>query len=474
MTASKRSDPNEKRGAADAEKRALVFPEHFTWGTSTAGHQIEGGNVHSDWWAFEHEGKINDGTVSGRAVDYWNRFEDDHRLMKELGYPAFRLGIEWAKIEPRPGEIDRDALAHYRTILESLRRHDISICLTLYHWVVPKWFQDDRGWEHPDAVNRFMKYCDLVIRELGEYPDLWITLNEPMVPALAGNLIGYFPPKKRSFLANCNVTAAHLKAHARCYHRIHELVPHAPDGGPTMVGVATAYQYFEPWGTGGLPGRYEELMTRIARFGSYAGWDRAIATGELPFPFGRGRVRGLENSYDYIGVNYYMRFSPKFAPDRPDQAMIDIEAVPAEVEETEMGWQVYPPGLYNILKSRWEKFKKPIFITENGIADSTDTMRPKYLLEHLAQVHRAIEDGCDVRGYFQWSFTDNFEWREGFGKKFGLVAVDHRDPALERHPRPSAKMYGDIIEANAITGSIVNNYSPNAYEGVFGDRWNGR
>lgn len=449
----------------------LDFPKGFVWGTATAGHQVEGHNDKSDWWKFEQEGKIKDGSKSGAATDYWNRYDEDHDLMIRLGCQAFRLGVEWSKIEPEDGRFDMKAVERYRKILQSLRGRKLKICLTIYHWVLPLWFAEKGGWERPDAVDRFLKYAELVVKELGEFPDLWVTLNEPLVPALAGYLGGVFPPEKKSFALYGKVTGQLLHAHARTYEMIHNNVKKAPDGGPAQAGVATAYQWIEPYGSGRLAGAYEKLMSRFFAFGSFRGWDQAVATGKIPFPFGRENYPLLKDSYDYCGVNYYTRNSLKYDPSRKSQAFIDFEAVPPGIETTQMGWQIYPPGFHKILMEVWNTFKKPIYITENGIADDTDSRRPAYLLEHIAQAQRAISDGADVRGYYQWSYIDNFEWKEGFCKKFGLVACDCNTKELKREPRPSAHMYSEIIKENAITEEIVRKYAPGAADGVFGSNW---
>jgi len=450
--------------------KELRFPQGFIWGTSTAGHQIEGNNIHSDWWEFEEKGKIYDGTKSAKAVDYWNRFEEDHRLMKELSYPAFRLGIEWAKLEPEKGRYDLSALNHYRKIFDSLRDKGIKICLTMYHWVLPLWVAKAGGWENPEAVNWWTNYCEKAVKEFAQYPDIWVTLNEPLVPAAAGYLGGEFPPEKKSFKSFIGVVAALLRAHLNCYEVIHANTSSAPDGTAVKAGVAQAYQWIEPWGSKGLKGLYERFMTNLFRLGSFEAWDKAICSGRLKFPLRRSvEIPRLKGSYDYSGINYYFRFSLRFDAGKRGEGLIDRDSIPEGIEKTQMGWQIYPKGFYLVIKDNWERFKKPIYILENGIADDKDLQRPKYLLEHLAQVHRAIKDGCDLRGYFQWAFTDNFEWREGFAKKFGLIECDYKDPNLTRKPRKSAYMYSEIIRENGITEEIVKKYSPEAEEGVFGE-----
>lgn len=448
-------------------EKKLAFPEGFLWGTATAGHQIEGHNDKSDWWQFEQEGKTLDGTKSGAAVDYWNRYEEDHALMNELGYPAFRLGVEWAKIEPEDGVISREAIERYKNILASLRSRNIKICLTIYHWVLPMWFAKKGGWLWDKAVKRFVKFAEIVVKELGEYPDMWVTLNEPTVPTSAGYFAGVFPPEKKSIPEFLSATKALMKSHYRIYELIHNVVPGAPDGGPTIAGIATAYQDVKPYGSPGLAGMYEKTLSRLYKYFSFKAWDNVLTKDGLPFPLNDSELKNLKDTVDFAGVNYYTRYCPRFDATKTDQMFIDVFKVPEGSQITQMGWEIHPPGFYNVLMDVWKTFGKPIYITENGIADDTDEMRPSYTLEHLAQVHRAIGSGADIQGYYHWSFTDNFEWKEGFSKRFGLIAVDHDDPKLERKPRPAARMYSKIIAENAISESLVDQYAPKIKSNVF-------
>ncbi len=446
----------------------LQFPDGFVWGTATAGHQVEGGNKASDWWEWETLGLIEDGTRSGRAVDYWNRFEEDHALMASFGLKAFRLGIEWSRIEPERGKIDKDAVVRYHKIFQSLRRHNIKICLTIYHWVLPAWVAKQGDWLNPKTLCHLEEFAKVVLDEFGEYPDLWITLNEPMVPAVAGNLLGLFPPQRRSLRHYRAIVKALLKAHASLYELIHTKVPLAPDGGPTKVGVAQAYPSVEPWGSGGMRGIYERGMSDLAKYLGYGAWDSAILSGRSGL-FGIGhKDKILYNSYDFCGINYYYRTSLRFDGSRKEQFYLDELAVPDGITTTDMGWQIYPEGLYGMLEYVWRRFQRPIYITENGIADSDDRLRPSYILRHVAQIYRAIQNGIPVCGYYHWSFIDNFEWREGFAKKFGLIEVDHTDDDLERKPRPSAELFGEIIKTNGITKDMVKKYAPEAFEEIFG------
>ena len=280
----------------------------------------------------------------------------------------------------------------------------------------------------------------------------------PWCPSLRVICSAFFPPQRRSFRDGKKVFHALLEAHARLYHLIHERVSKAPDGGPTQVGVAQAYPLIVPWGSSGMKGWYERVAATYGRRIAYEAWDKAIAEGKKCFPLGTNLMDGLRDTYDFCGVNYYLRTSFKFDASRRGQYLIDETCIPPGVSATQMGWQIYPEGFYQILCQVWDRFQKPILVTENGIADDQDLIRPCYLVQHLAALHRAIDDGVDVRGYFHWSFVDNFEWREGFKKKFGLIAVDHQDPSLERSPRKSAHLYSDIIRRNGITSDMVQLY----------------
>jgi len=411
---------------------------------------------------------IEDGTVSGRAMDYWNRHDEDHALMAKLAYKGFRLGIEWARVEPQKGCFDNDVIEHYRRILQSLRSYGFQICLTLHHWVLPCWVADQGDWLNPDTVTQFLRYAKFVIEALGAFPAYWVTLNEPMVPAIMGNLFGKFPPQRHSIKAYRTVSRSYLRAHAGAYRLIHRLHPLAPDGTPSKVGVAMAYPWIEPWNSPGPAGWYERFAAFIARRAAFDGWDETIRTGKTHWIYGGAAIAGIQNSYDYCGINYYMRASLKADGRKRNQYWIDDTQVPAGTKVTQMGWQIYPEGLYRTIRSVWKRFGKPILITENGIADDMDAQRSCYIVEHLAQVHRALQEGIPILGYFHWSFMDNFEWREGFSKRFGLIAVQHDDPDLTRTPRRSAYLYSEIAKKNAITREMAEAYAPLAVSTVFG------
>ncbi len=440
------------------------FPNGFLWGAATAGHQIEGGNTASNWWEWEKLGLVDDGTRSGRACDYWNRYAEDHDLMAGLGFDVFRLGVEWARVEPEPGRFDEEAIGHYVDILTDARSKGLKICLTLNHWVVPEWFAEAGSWLGVNALAKWERFVRRIVPAVAANVDLWVTLNEPMVPVLAGYTSDHHPPQAGSLPAAARVFGRLLDAHQIAYHLIHELVAVAPDGGPTLVGYAAAYQYIEPFHESGPLRSVEAVASRLYRHVSYGAWDVAVRSGRVPMPFGRRHIEGLAGSYDFVGVNYYMRLSVRIGRGALSNVKSGEFAAPPGVEVTEMGWQVYPPGFRAILNEVAQTMGTPVYVTENGCCDSGDEVRRRYLASHLAQMRLAIDDGVDLRGYMVWTLTDNFEWREGFAKRFGIVAMDHDDPELRRRPRRSAEFLAAVAAQNGLSDELVATHAPGALD----------
>lgn len=435
---------------------SFSFPEGFLWGTATAGHQIEGNNTASDWWWWE-PGKVRGGLTSGKACDGWNRYEEDYALMKSMGLNAYRMGIEWSRVEPTPGRWDDDAFGHYESMMESLSSKGIAVCLTLYHWVLPKWVADAGGWENPATIDEFARFCQQTVARLGRYPLLWCTLNEPNVYTMSSYVTGEFPPEKKSLRTARKVMRNLLTAHAAAYSIINSSAHGAPQaqGTPTnslrpFIGIAHNM-------TPIAPARRNPLDRMIAGFQNRA-WNtsliEALATGTMTGPFGDGRpIEGLAGSYTFIGINYYFRRTVAFRLNGIANGFSE-DVFPPNVPRTDFGWPIVPEGLYDSLMQA-SALNVPIYITENGIADARDAMRPRYIVDHLAQIRYAIDAGADVRGYFHWSFQDNFEWRDGYTQKFGLYALDPQDPELLRVPRPSAGLYASIAQSSGVTKEML-------------------
>jgi beta-glucosidase len=446
------------------EKEPITFPDDFIWGTAVCSHQAEGHNVHSDWWEFEHQGKIKDGAVSGPAADMLNRYPEDFALMEQYGYNGFRLSVEWARIEPEQGRFSEEALLHYENVMKEMRKRNIKVCLTLYHWVLPKWVADSGGWTAPGCVRWFQRYVRRVVQRLFPYVDLWCTLNEPTAPLFAGYVAGVFPPEKRSWPLACRVYRNLLRAHVAAHTEIMQESEKLGADKQPLIGIAHAINYVEPRNP---DNPVESKIHEFFDFMHNRVFVESMKTGCIPFPFGIGeKIHGLAGSYSYMGVNYYYRMTLQLPKKWPPGDLIDFLYVEGR-ETTGMGYESFPPGFYEVLKYM-SGFDVPLYITENGCADADqdDVLRRRYLVRHLAQMHRAIKDGMDIRGYFQWSYIDNFEWLYGFEKKLGLFALE--PGTLNRIPRPSATMYGRIAK-NGITPGLVREFAPSVETELWGE-----
>ena len=427
--------------AAAAERR---FPPGFLWGTATAAHQVEGGNQNSDWWRWEERpGAIANGDRSGAASDHWNRYPEDLDRAVALGQNAYRFSVEWARIEPQPGVYDEAALAHYREVTEACRTRGLEPMVTLFHFTLPQWLADLGGFEDPGAVARFEAYTRKVAAALGDQVQLWCTVNEPVVYLAAGYLAGVFPPGKQDPDAAARTMANLVRAHGRAYRALHEVDPDA------RVGVAKHLRVFTP--ARGLDPRDQIATWKVRRLFNQTFLD-ALATGratiEVP---GAAPIKikdpDLAGSMDFVGLNYYSRDMVRYDPEAPGTVRFEVKA---GSPTTDMGWEIYPEGFYQLLT--WvRRYRLPVYVTENGLADASDARRARFLRDHLYWMWRALAARVDVRGYFHWSLLDNFEWAEGFGPRFGLVAVDY--PTQGRQVRDSAAFYAWVASHNQLPPS---------------------
>jgi beta-glucosidase len=415
-------------------KQILKFPPGFLWGASTSAYQIEGGNT-NDWseWEKRNANRLvkqaklywqswqqkrfpemfeRENYICGQAANSYELFNEDIKCLKEINCAAYHLGIEWARIEPEEGKFDKKAIEHYRLILQALKNNNIKIVLTLWHWTNPIWLIRQGGWENKKVRGYFNRYAQLIIKELGDLVDFWVSLNEPLMIIGHGYLDGKFPPNKKFSLSLFKVFNNFVAVHKECYKIIHNKYPSAQVSIAMTTGSFTPANQHNP---------IEKIMGKVANF--------------FRNDWFLGRIK---NYFDYIGVNYYhhnrLVWYPPFAKN-------------LNQEVCERGWEIYPAGIYQVLLN-YKKYKKPIYILENGLADADDDQRPEYIKKHLFYIHKAIEAGVDVRGYFYWSLLDNFEWAEGFWPKFGLYAVDRQ--TFKRTARPSTKLYAEICKNSEI------------------------
>ncbi|HTL39536.1 MAG TPA: glycoside hydrolase family 1 protein [Methylomirabilota bacterium] len=394
----------------------LQFPAGFLLGAASAAHQVEGNNIHSDWWEYEQKGRL---PKSGEACDHYNRYEEDFGLAQEIGLNAMRISIEWARIEPEAGKWNAQAIEHYKKVLISMKEHGLTRVVTLWHWTLPKWFADQGGFENKQGVEAFARFAWFVAQNLGREIDLWITLNEPEVYVLSSYKQGVHPPFEKSIYLSWRVTENLIEAHKAAYKAIKEALGNVP------VGLAKNSAYYAPYRKNNPADR---LATYIAR----------ALDGYL--------LEKIQNQLDFIGLNYYFYNSIKFDWRTGYKEMNgnfnEAERTNKDMSEySDMGWFLYPEGIYYVLKNL-KKFHKPIYITENGLADSVDSRRPKFLRETFKALMNALKDGVDLKGYLHWTLTDNYEWHNGFGPRFGLIEMDY--VSQQRKIRPSAAIFKEI------------------------------
>jgi len=425
------------------------FPADFKWGVATSAHQVEGGNVNNNWWAWEQEdGRIEEGHKSGKACDWWDNAEADFDRAAEMGLNGLRLSVEWSRIEPNPDEYDDSALERYGEMLQGLRERDIEPMVTLHHFTDPLWLTERGGWENPETVARFARFARQVVERLGQHCDLWCTVNGPNVYAHMGYLDSSFPPGKSDFRTATCVVRHLLLGHAAAYREIHAAQPKA------RVGLAHNMRVFDPANPRSLLDRWSAGLLDRA-------FNQAILTaltkGFWTPPLGFGLAWKLRHTLDWIGLNYYTRDLVAFDRSRR-QALFGrrLHDQDAELLDGEYG-EFYPQGLFRCLR-RLKRLDLPIYVTENGLPDDDDDQRPRYILTHLHQMWHAIQLCYPVMGYYHWTLVDNFEWAEGWTLPFGLIALDPETQA--RTPRPSADLYADVIQANAITPQIIDTHTP--------------
>lgn len=407
----------------------LNFPKGFLWGTATSAHQVEGDNFNNDWWYWEHcqkrieelkkEGKNPKDFISGKACDQYNFYEKDFDLIKDLNNNAYRFSIEWSRIEPEEGKFSEKEIQHYRKLLSALKARGIIPFVILQHFTLPLWLFKKGGALSKEIAEYFERYVKFVVEELGDLVKFWITLNEPIAGAIVGYCWGVGPPQERSLFKAIKVVKNSIKAHQKAYQAIHQIQKEA------KVGVAKQNIYFES----NNPNSFLDKLSVL--FLNYF-WNKYF-------------LNKIKNHLDFIGLNYYLHKKFKFPL---------VEKTGKGIT-SDMGWEIFPKGIYYILKGL-QRYKKPIYVAENGLADAQDKFRAKFIIDHLRWIHQAIQEGMDIRGYFHWSLLDNFEWADGFSPKFGLFEVDYK--TLERIPRKSAEIYSEICKNNGMTKELLERY----------------
>lgn len=396
-------------------------------GVATAATQIEGGNADTIWHRWAAGGGARDKTGPDLAADHWNRVEQDADLMASLGIKYYRLGLEWARIEPEDGRFDPEALGHYRRELRALRDRGIRPLVTLHHFNDPGWFSEGGGFLSADAHEVFVRYARRAVEELGELADEWITINEPNVFGYQGYQLGTWPPGRHSTRDTMAVFNGLARAHIEGYKAIHELQPHA------KVGVANHLRIFDPAHHRNPLDRAAAASTDYLFQGALT---RALCRGRFLAPLVQPKGIRPGTYYDFLGINYYTRELVS-GPNLRTASKVPVN---------DLGWEINPGGLVRLARQFNRLYPGPIYITENGTADAADAFRSRYLYDHLRAV---ASSGLPIERYYHWTFTDNWEWAEGQTAKFGLVALDYE--TQNRTVRESGRFYADIIANGGVT-----------------------
>lgn len=436
-------------------KAQMIFPADFRWGTATSAYQVEGNNQNSDWWAWENrEGTVLQNGRSALASNWWENAEVDLDAAAEMGTNAHRLSLEWSRIEPEPSVFDEAVLQRYRDILQGMVERNIEPMVTLHHFSNPLWLVEKGDFNSHIVVDYFERYVAKVVAVLGDLVPLWITINEPIVYIAMRYLEGKFPePSKKGRRGAREAFRNLLECHTRAYHVIKKTSPAA------QVGVAKNQAIFEGRLNGNGLDRWQ--ARRLTHLFNEA-WMDAMINGRLRQPFGRGQIPHLANSFDFVGLNYYTRFYTRFS--LIGNGVEQSWGPDAVVSDGNYG-EIYPYGLYRIIENAVQKYKKPIFITENGLPDAADKYRPAFILDHLRQIWHAISWCYPVMGYYHWSLVDNFEWDRGWTQRFGLIELDPETQA--RQWRPSAHLYQTICHSRSLSDEMAATYAPDMLKVMF-------
>jgi len=436
----------------------IHFPRGFLWGTATASHQVEGNNTNNNWYRWEQEGHTKD--KSGLACDWWGgRWKEDMDRAAETGQNAHRFSVEWSRIQPAPDRWDEDALERYRTMARGMVERGLMPMVTLHHFTDPLWLYEQRGWETEAVVPLFEKYVRKVVEALKEYATYWVTINEPNVYALNGYVTGDFPACNKGLGVAVKVLANMLKGHAAAYRAIHQIQPEA------RVGYALHYRPMvaaHPW----CP--LDVLMRNIQYDGINMAFPSAISSGVMKSPLGSVRIPEVKGLQDYLGINYYSVDTVKFDITNSKE-LFGTRYYPADSDFSATKYIAnIPSGLFDSLKWATTSYPNlPLIVTENGVEDPDDKMRPRYLAQHTQQMWRAVNFNWPIKGYFHWSLVDNFEWERGWTQRFGLWGLDVETQARIR--RPSVDLYAAICKENGLSTEMVAKYCPEVMQKMFPD-----
>ncbi len=438
------------------ENPTFHFPKGFLWGTATAAHQVEGNNTNNNWYRWEQEGHTKGS--AGLACDWWGgRWKEDMDRAAETGQNTHRFSIEWSRVQPTPDRWDEDAIERYRSMARGMTERGLMPMVTLHHFTDPIWLYEQCGWETDVVLPYFEKFVRKMVDALKEYVTTWVTINEPNVYALSGYVAGDFPACHKGLDVAMKVIANMLRGHALAYRAIHEIQKEARVGYALHYRPMVAARSWFP---------LDAIMRNIQYNGVNMAFPSAISTGVMKSPLGNVRIPEVKGLQDYLGLNYYSVDTVKFDLGNARE-LFGRRYYPenSDFSATKFIANI-PHGLYDSVAWAVKTYPNtPILITENGVEDHEDKMRPRYIAGHLRQLWRAVNFNWPVKGYYHWSLVDNFEWERGWTQRFGLWGLDTETQARIR--RPSVDFYAEICKENGLSYEMVQKYCPEALTSIF-------
>lgn len=429
-------------------KNELRFPKRFLWGVGTAAHQVEGGN-HNNWsvWELENanslakaaeykighlqnwptikkQARTPDNYVSGRAIDHYNRYETDFSIMRKMYLNAFRFSIEWSRVEPKEGAWDVEQIEQYRRYIRAMKKNGLEPIITLYHWTIPVWFAEAGGFGRAKNIDYFVRFAEKIMTELGSELRYIVTVNEPDTVASHGYWYQEHPPYKHNLLQAVWVYRNHLKAHKRVFAAGQRI------SRRFKIGFVKGYTH--------VVADDERKTTKIAV------WFDCLVRDTLPLWYVGKKTHFL--GVNYYFTDYYSGFKRTIGQASKISDDNDAQVVQHEGREelSDLGWSMEPENLEYVLK-RLGRYKKPLIVTETGVADCEDQYRKNWLNGTIMSVNNALHAGVNVQGYLHWSAFDNFEWAYGRWPAFGLIGIDYNND-LKRVPRRSAVYYAAVVK----------------------------
>ena len=434
-----------------------TLPQDFLVGAATAAHQVEGNNIHSDYWAMEHMKYGNFNEPSLDAVDHYNRYEEDIQMVAEAGLNAYRFSIEWARIEPKQGVYDENEIEHYRKVLTCCRENGVEPIVTMMHFTSPKWLIENGGWENEATVEAFKNYCQYVTEQLGDLMHYVCTINEAnmgiQVAAISARYRAQMMAKMQRMQQGGAEEKKDLEGTAQVGMNFNDMMANMQkqkEENVEIFGTDTLQTFVSartPEGDMLVIRAHQAARAAMKAVKPELQIGLTLSLHDIQAQEGGEETAAKEWVDEFTHYVPYIKEDDFFGLQNYSRSLIGpngILPVPEGAEITQMDYEYYPEGLEHVIRRVYEEMPMPIMVTENGIATADDTRRVAYIQTAMKGVENCIQDGIPVKGYMYWSMMDNFEWQKGFGMTFGLISVDRTTQT--RTAKPSLTVLGNYTK----------------------------